>query len=63
MLQVNWFLTHVPAPGSDVPYIPKPVDFDPSREGDFATEPGCTALNSIARATRTEAERLERAYR
>jgi hypothetical protein len=62
-LPINWFLTHKPAPGSDVPYFPKPVDFDPSREGDFATEPGETALRSIARATRGEQARIERAYR
>lgn len=47
------------------PYTPKPVDFDDSLEGDFAhgapeTDAG---LRRIARASLTEAERLERAYR
>jgi len=62
-LSPGWVERHIPAPGSERAYTPKPVDFDDSREGDFATEPSETALRSISRATRTEAERLERAYR
>lgn len=48
-----------------VDYDPKPVDFDDSREGDFAHgDPvGDSGLRRIDHASRTEAERLERAYR
>ncbi len=63
MLQSNWFLTHTPAPGSERPYTPKPVDFDDSREGDFGHEPGQASLSSIERATVREHTRLERAFR
>jgi hypothetical protein len=65
-LSPGWVAAHVPAPGSFRDYDPKPVDFDDSREGDFAhgSEAHSDAgLRRIDHASRTEAERLERSYR
>jgi len=64
-LQPNWFLTHKPAPGSDVPYVPKAVDFAPERSGDFGAYQvsGDAGLRSIERETVREDVRTERAAR
>jgi hypothetical protein len=62
-LSPGWAEHHVPAPGSQRAYTPKPVDFDDSREGDFGHEPGQASLNSIKLASRREQSRLERSYR
>lgn len=63
-LSPGWVERHIPAPGSERPYEPKPVDFDDSREGDFArAAPGESVLRQIGRATRDEQTRLERSFR
>lgn len=61
MLSVNWFLTHTPAPGSDVPYTPKPVDYDPSRQGGLSRAPDGLpgSLRAIERAHHAEMARIE----
>ncbi len=64
MLQLNWFLTHIPAQGSERPYAPKPVDFDDSREGDFGPREAPDAtFAQIQSASARELSRLERSYR
>lgn len=62
-LSPGWVERHVPAPGSERAYTPKPVDFDDSREGDFGHEPGQSSLRSIKLATTREQSRLEKAFR
>jgi hypothetical protein len=62
-LSLGWVESHTPAPGSERAYKPAPVDYDDSREGDFARREGESVLRQIGRATRDEQARLERSFR
>lgn len=66
-LQPNWFLTHVPAPGSERAYKPLPSIYAEERPGDLCGLGGTfdtgVQLRSVQSAGAREQKRLERAYR
>jgi hypothetical protein len=65
-LRPNWFLTHVPAPGSERPYQPmRPVDW--GAPGDLCglggEQSSDVQLRSIGNASRREQRATERSAR